>query len=78
LSSIGFSSIESQFNDPKDVTCVTLILQFIGGFLPFIESTRLNLERITEAIVGELSIITNGDGSSSSSDAEEKINTSTN
>ncbi len=57
LSSIGFSSIDSQFNDPRDVTCVTLILQFIGDFLPFIESTRLNLERITEAIVCELIIL---------------------
>jgi hypothetical protein len=70
LSSVGFSSIDSKFTDPRDAACVRQILQDIGILLPIIESADESLKIIAQAILSELRIITNGDGYS---DSQEKL-----
>jgi hypothetical protein len=68
MSSIAFSSLDSEFSDLKDQSCVKNIVSNIGQFLLLLEEAHVDLKVITQSVVVELRIITDGDGDTSSSE----------
>jgi hypothetical protein len=70
LSSIGFSSINSDFTNAANNAGIDALLLAIGLALTSISNAHEDTKRLAEGLVELLRAFTEGDGSSSSSDNE--------